>query len=149
MTLIRRPQRFGELMALPSVVDRMFDEMLTRPRTWLASEFEPTLPPLDMHGTAESVIVEASLPGVKPDDVDVSIEGDTLTIRGEFKEETKRDEPGYLLHEIRRGSFDRSVTLPADLKIDQAKAVFKDGLLTLTIPRTTPSPVKKVKVEVR
>lgn len=149
MTIIRRPQRLGELMALPSMMDRMLDEWFARPRTWLADEFAPSLPMLDIHGTAESVIVEATLPGVKPDEVDISIEGETLTIKGEFKEEGKLDEAGYLVHEIRRGEFCRSVDLPADLRIDEAKAIFKDGLLTLTIPRMAPSPIKKVKVEVR
>lgn len=149
MSMIRRPQRLGELMALPSVMDRMFDELFVRPRTWLTSELEPTLPLLDMHGTSESVILEASLPGVKPEEVDISIEGDTLTIKGEFKQETKRDEAGYLVHEIRRGEFNRTIALPPDLKVDEAKAIFKDGFLTLTIPRMEPSPVRRVKVEVR
>lgn len=149
MTLTRRPQHLSELMTLPTAMDRWFEEFFARPRSWLASEFEPTLPMLDMHGTAEAVVVEVALPGVKPEAVEITIEGDVLTIKGEFKEEMKRDQAGYVIQELRRGEFDRSVVLPSGLRIEEATAVFADGLLTLTIPRLAPSPTKKVTVEVR
>lgn len=149
MTLIRRPQRFGELMSLPTVVDRMFEDWMARPRSWLSSEFAPIAPPLDVHMTGEMYYVEAALPGLKPEDVDVTIEGDMLTIKGEFKQGDEREEEGYLLREMHRGAFTRTITLPTGLKADATKATFKDGILTLEIPKEETSKARHVKIQAR
>jgi HSP20 family protein len=148
MTLIRRPQRFSELMSLPTVVDRMFEDLMARPWSWLSSEFTPSLPLLDVRVTGDTCYVEAAVPGIRPEDVDITIEGDMLTIKGEFKKEEKREEEGYLLREMQRGAFSRTITLPSGLKADAAKATFKDGVLTLEIPKEETSKARHVKVQV-
>ncbi len=149
MTLMRRPQRFTELMALPTAVDRMFEDLMARPWSWLSSELMPTQPLLDVHMTGDTYYVEAALPGIKPEDVDITIEGDMLTIKGEFKKEEKREEEGYLLREMHRGAFSRTITLPTGLKADAAKATFRDGVLTLEIPKEETSKARHVKVQAR
>ena len=148
MTLIRRPQRLSELMALPTVVDRMFEDLMARPWSWLSSEFMPTLPLLDVRVTGDTCYVEAALPGIRPEDVDISIEGDMLTIKGEFKKEEKREEEDYLLRELHRGSFSRTISLPSGLKTDAAKATFKDGVLTLRIEKPAEAIAKTKKIEI-
>jgi HSP20 family protein len=92
--------------------------------------------PIDIQHTEDDVVVKASLPGVKLDDVDISISGDTLTIKGEIQadEETKQGE--YVCRERFIGQFCRSVDLPEGLDADKTEAVMDDGILTLTIPRS-------------
>jgi HSP20 family protein len=135
MTIVRRPSPFGELLSLRSAMDRLFEDSFVRPRPW-AGLFDggPGLP-LDVTATADEVKVEASLPGFKPEDVEITVEEGTLTISGESKEERKSAEGSYLLQEIRRGSFSRSVTLPTGLEADKATATFENGVLTLRIPK--------------
>ena len=100
-----------------------------------------------MYHTANDVVVKAALPGVKPDDVEITIVGDTLTIKGEAKaeEEVKRED--YLYQERRYGAFSRSVTLPSGLDTDKAEATFENGVLTLTIPKVEKVKPKQVKVK--
>ncbi len=149
MTLIRRPQRFSELMSLPSAMDRMFEEWFTRPRTWFERELEPLVPALDIHSAPDAYVVEASLPGLRPEDVDVTIEGDVLTIKSEHKEEEHREEAGWILREMHRGAFTRSVTLPAGLKAESAKATFRDGVLRLEIPKAEATKPKHLTIETK
>jgi HSP20 family protein len=131
MTLIRRTNPLGELMSLRQAMDRLFEDSFVRPGT---QPGESQLP-LDIRTTPDAVVVEAALPGVKPEDVDISVLGDTLTINAAHRAEDSREEDGYMYREIRRGSFSRQVTLPSGLKTDDATASFDNGMLTLTIPK--------------
>lgn len=144
MTLVRKP--FDELMTLPRVVDRFFEEPFMRPSRWFMRELE--LPAVDVRSTAEDVIVEAALPGLKAEDVEITIDGDLLTIKGSFKREEKTEESGYVHRELSRGEFSRAITLPAPIRPDEAKAIFKDGLLTLTMPKLVGTKAHKVEVTV-
>jgi len=74
------------------------------------------------------------LPGLKAEDVDIIVTGETLTLRGEFKQESEQKETNYHIREARYGSFDRVLKLPTDVKADTAKADFEDGILTITLP---------------
>ena len=135
MTIVRRPSPFGELWSLRSAMDRLFEDSFVRPRTWAGLlESGPGLP-LDVTATADEIRVEASLPGFKPDEVEITVEDGTLTISGQSKEERTQESGSYLLQEIRRGSFSRSVALPAGLEADKASATFENGVLTLRIPK--------------
>jgi HSP20 family protein len=126
--------------------DRLFEEWPLR-GLWLANGEREVAPALDVYSTAEAVIAKAALPGVKADDVEITIADDTVTISGTFTEEKETAEAGYIHKELSRGTFRRSFTAPSALKADQAKAVFKDGLLTLTIPRAEKAKALHVKVE--
>ena len=132
MTVIRRTNPLGELLSLRQAMDRLFDDSFVR-RSPLTNDEQPLA--LDVRSTADSLVVEAALPGIKPDDVDVSVLGDTLTISASHRSDELRDDEGYSYREIRRGSFSRTVTLPANVKTDEATANFENGMLTLTFPK--------------
>lgn len=145
MTLTRRSSPFGELLSLRQAMDRLFEDSFVRPRGWGGELTEQPLP-LDIHMTQNELVVTAALPGVKPEDVDISITGDTLSISGRTADEARREEEGYLYQEIRRGNFSRTVTLPSGLKADAAEANFENGLLTLTIPKAEEAKPRQIKI---
>lgn len=86
-------------------------------------------------------------PGFKPEDVDISITGDTITIKGERKEEQEIKEDNYLYKERRNGTFTRSVLIPVKVKSDKAEAVFENGVLTLTLPKAEEVKPRQIKVK--
>lgn len=102
--------------------------------------------PLDIYATPDSLIVEAALPGVKPEDVDVSILGDTLTLTATSATERAADQGGYHVQEVRRGRFVRSVALPAGLRTDAATASFEHGMLHLAIPKAEQAKPRQIPV---
>ena len=103
---------------------------------------------LDLYTTPEAVIANVALPGVKPEDVDVTIGDDLVTISGTFKEEKETNDAGYVHKELSEGSFSRSFSLPTAINADAAKAEFRNGLLTLTLPKTEEVKPTHVKVQV-
>jgi Molecular chaperone (small heat shock protein) len=147
MTLIRRPSPFADLVSFRDAMDRLFDERLFRP-LWAASGEREAVPALDLYATSEAVIAKVALPGVKPEDVDVSVGDDLVTITGSFKEEKETPKGGYVHKELSRGSFSRSFSIPTAIKAEAATAQFNDGLLTLTLPKAEVVKPKHVKVEV-
>lgn len=145
MTLIRRTSPFGELISLRQAMDRLFEDSFVRPRAGLATGDNPVA--LDVYTTADSLVVEAALPGVKPEDVDISVLGDTLTISVNSSDEQTRDEDGYTYREIRRGSFSRTVGLPGGLKTDAASATFENGMLRLSIPKAEEARPRQIHIK--
>ena len=101
---------------------------------------------LDVYQTDDAAVVKTAVPGVKPDDIDITVSGNTLSISGETKEEEEVKEENYIRRERRVGSFSRSVVLPEGLEVDKAEASFEDGVLTLTIPKAPESKPKVVKI---
>ena len=143
-----RWEPFREMVSLREAMDRLFEDSFVRPwRLW------PTLTsgelPLDMYQTADEVVVKAVLPGAKPEDVDISITGDTLTIKAEHKEEQEVKEEDYFYKECRYGTCSRSVTIPVQVKADKAEAVFENGILTLTLPKAEEVKPKQIKVKAK
>jgi HSP20 family protein len=147
MTLIRRPSPFTDLVSLRDTMERLFDERLFRP-TRLGNGEREAVPALDLYTTPEAIVAKVALPGVKPENVDVTIGDDLVTISGSFKEEKETTEAGYVHKELSHGSFSRSFSIPTAIKSEAATASFKDGLLTLTLPKTEEVKPKHVKVEV-
>jgi HSP20 family protein len=92
------------------------------------------------------VVVKATVPGVKPEDIEVTITGDVLTIKGEFKTEEKTEKHNYLRQERRYGSFCRQLSVPAGADVDKVKATFEHGVLTLELPKVEAAKAKTVKV---
>jgi HSP20 family protein len=144
MTIMRRPSPFGEMMTLRQAMDRLFDDDF-RPFRLVSSGFGPSLP-IDVTTDTDALTVEAALPGMKPEDVDITIENYTLTISGKTAEERKAEEGSYLVQEIRRGSFSRSVTLPTGLEPDKAEATFENGVLRLRIPKAEQVKPRQIKI---
>ncbi len=136
--------------------DNFFDDFLSRrwPRLldWNFSNFpaglERGLPKVDIIDHDKEVEVQAALPGVKKEDLDVTINNQTITIRTSTKEEKKEEEKGkYFRREIMRGEFQRTLSLPDNVDDANAKASFKDGILTVTIPKTEKSKRKTIEIK--
>ena len=145
MTLIRPSSApFRDLLSLRQAMDRLFEESFVNPRTWTWGEHQ--LVALDVYATDEDLVVEANLPGVKPEEVDITVEGNTLTIAGETRSARKDEEGSTLIQEVRRGSFSRSLTLPDGLEADKATATFEDGVLTLRIPKAEQVKPRQIKI---
>ena len=104
--------------------------------------------PLDVVEQEDELLVRASIPGVKVDDIDVSIENRVLTIKAETKTEAEHQEGGYLVRERRSGSFLRSLRLPESVDADKAKTSYNDGVLTVNLPKAESKKAKHLKIEV-
>ncbi|MCU0505176.1 MAG: Hsp20/alpha crystallin family protein [Chloroflexi bacterium] len=144
MTLIRRPSPFREMVTLRDTIDRLFDESLL-PRPLLATQSELGMP-FDIRVTPDAVVVEAALPGAKPEDVEITVTGSTLTITATTATEREEKDQEFLLREIRRGSFSRTIALPEGLQPDRATARFEHGLLTLSIPKAEVVKPKQIRI---
>ena len=145
MTL-QRWDPFGELRRMERELDRLW-ESLFRPRRLLRWREEFTVP-LDVYETKDHVVVRADLPGVRPEDVEVTIAGNQLTLHGEMKEEREAEEEAYYLHERAMGAFSRTVTLPSGLDTDRAEATYDRGTMTIRIPKREEVKPKALKVRV-
>jgi HSP20 family protein len=119
-------------------MDRVFDDFFRGPHLlpWEGPELGF---PLDVYETEDSLMVKAALPGVKPEEVEISVTGDTLTIKGE----------NYHRRELRYGSFCRSVPLPTGVNHHKAEAVFEQSVLTVTLPKAEEAKPKTIKVNAR
>ena len=145
MTIIRRSGPFGDLLSLRQAMDRLFEESFVNPGTWQFGDGQ--LVPMDVVASDGEIVVEAILPGVKPDEVDITVEGNALTIAGDTTSATPQTEGGsVLLKEIRRGRFSRTLTLPDGLEPDKATAMFEDGVLTLRIPKAEQVKPRQIKI---
>ena len=145
MTIVRRPSPFGELLSLRQAMDRLFDDDSMRPLSWSAASAGPAIP-LDLVTTPDALIVRAALPGVRPEDVEITVENGTLTIAGSTVEAKDVEEGSELLREIHRGSFSRSVTLPNGLEPDRASAEFEHGILRLRIPKAEQLKPRQIRI---
>jgi HSP20 family protein len=125
-------------------MDRLFEESFVNPGTWQFGNGQ--LVPLDVGAGDDEIVVEAILPGVKPEEVDITVEGNTLTIAGDTTSVVTPRDGSVLLKEIRRGRFTRTLTLPDGLEPDNAKATFEDGVLTLHIPKAQQTRPRQIKI---
>lgn len=142
-----RYQPFTRMARLGWPWERLFDERFFAHYRLFTLGTDETSPSIDVYHTDKEVVVKAALPGVKPEEVDVSINGDCLTIKGEAKSEEKVEEEDYLYREHRYGTFSRSITLPGDLRTNKAEASFENGVLTLTIPKAVEVKPRQIKVK--
>lgn len=148
MSNLTRWEPVREMMTLREAMDRLFDDAFTRPLSgrdgWTMST-----PAIDMYQTDNEVVVKASIPGIKPDEVQINITGDVLTLKGEMKQEEERKERAWHIREQRAGSFERSVALPTAVKTDQAEAVFENGILTVTLPKADEVKPKTINIKAK
>jgi HSP20 family protein len=108
----------------------------------------PLAPALDLYTTPEAVVARVALPGVKPENVDVTVGDDLVTISASVKDALAASDAGYVHRELSHGTFSRSFWLPTAVNAEGATASFRDGLLTLKLPKTEEVKAKRVKVEV-
>ena len=148
MAMLQRWDPFRDVISLRSAVDRMLRESLVRPGSRTAAD-APAAVALDVHESDNQFVVKASLPGIKPEDAEVLVRGNTLTIRGEHKADEEKTDKGYLIRERHYGAFHRSVTLPAPINADQAEARYENGVLVLTLPKAEEAQAKPIKVSAK
>jgi HSP20 family protein len=144
-----RWEPFRDLVSLRDRMDRLFGEGFGR--GWPAEEGLTTgvwNPPVDVYETADSIVLKADLPDVTKDDVDISVHGNVLTIRGERKREQEVKEKDFYRMERSYGSFTRSFTLPGTVDPEKIEAGFTGGVLTVTLPKREESKPKQIKVKV-
>ena len=147
--LLKRWEPFAELRRLDREMDGLRGEMVRPFHTWhhiwrLASPVA-----INMLREGDNLVVRATLAGFKPDDVDISITHNSLTIKGEVKDEKEVEESKILHREYHQGSFSRTLTLPRGVDYEKAEASYEDGVLTVTIPNTEEEQHKHLKVHVK
>ena len=135
---ISRWDPWSDLISLREAMNNLLEESFVRPRPGAAAGTSGLA--VDVRETGDGFVVTASVPGTRPEDVDITILGDTLQIRGEYKDESERqegqgDQGRWLIRERRSGAFERTISLPASVKADAANAEFRDGILTVTLPK--------------
>ena len=146
MSNLTRWEPVREMMTLREAMDRLFDDAFTRP---IGMAGVSGLPAIDLYQTNDEVVLKAALPGLKADDVQITVTSDVLTLRGEFKQEAEKKEATYHIREQRFGSFERSVMLPTDVQTDKAKADFENGILTITLPKAEAVKPKSINIKAR
>lgn len=148
MSNLTRWEPMRDMVTLRDAMDRLFDEAFTRP--WFSDGGRGmSMPAVDMYQTDDDVIVKVAVPGMKPEDVQISVTGDMLTIKGETKEETDNKEKAYHIREQRWGSFERVITLPSAVRSDKAQAEFDNGILNITLPKAEEVKPKTISVKAK
>jgi HSP20 family protein len=145
---IVRWEPFRDLVTAQRDLDRLFREAFSPQLGETELSTRSWAPPVDIYETEEAIVLKAELPGVDPKDVEVRVEDNTLYLKGERKFEKEVKEQNYHRVERSYGSFARSFSLPNSISTDKVKAEFKDGLLTLTMPKREEAKPKTIKIDV-
>lgn len=146
MSNLIRWEPVREMMTLREAMDQLFNDAFTRPVNMSGGS---GVPAIDLYQNNDEVVVKAALPGLKADDVQISVTADVLTLRGEFKQENEQKNATYHIREQRYGSFERSVMLPSDVQTDKAKADFENGILTVTLPKAESVKPKTINIKAK
>ena len=146
MSNLTRWEPMREMMTLREAMDRLFDDAFTRP---VSLRDLAALPLIDLSQDDDEITVKAVLPGLKPEDVQISVTADVLTIKGEFKNEDEGKNRNYLIRERRFGSFERMIQLPTEVQTEKAHADFADGILTIRLPKAEAVKPKSISIKVK
>ncbi|MGZ6316812.1 MAG: Hsp20/alpha crystallin family protein [Anaerolineales bacterium] len=149
MSNLIRWEPMREAVTLRDAMDRLFDEAVTRPWSLMDGGRGAGGPAVDMYQTDNEVVVKAAVPGMKPEDVQISVTGDMLTIKGETQENSDTKEQAYHIREHRWGSFERVVGLPTAVVSEKAQAEFENGILTITLPKAEEVKPKMISVKAK
>ncbi len=141
--MLTRWDPFREMVSMRRAMDRLMENSLADERE-MTSEWGLAL---DVLEDENEFVVKASLPGIKPDDLDITYNKGTLTIRGEIKDESETTKGQYHLRERRYGTFTRSITLPASVKSDDIQADYHDGVLELKMPKSEEVKPKRIPIQ--
>jgi len=143
---MQRWDPFDDMLSLRDAMDRLLQESFVRPASSLLSAGRSSLP-LDLAENENSYTVHATMPGLSPDDVQINVHGNTLTIHGDSHHEEKQERENYIMRERRAVSYHRSVTLPGPINADHAEARYENGVLTLTLPKSEAARPRQIKVQ--
>lgn len=144
MANITRWDPFGEMLSLRQAMDRLFEDSWVR--VGGGGDTATTLA-VDVYESDNELVVTANVPGVKPEDIDISVQGDTLTIKGETHSEATSREENYYRRERRFGAFYRQLLLPRPVKSEAAEAEFENGVLRLRIPLAEEARERKIPIK--
>ncbi len=144
-----RWEPFRDLITLRDAMDRIFDENYVRPGArWTTSQGEQYCSlPIDIYTTGEEIVIQASVPGLDPEKVDITLEGDTLTIKGEVA--GPLENVNYVIQEMPCGKFQRTLRLNVPIEAEKAEASFDKGVLTLVVPKQEEIRPKTIKVSTK
>jgi HSP20 family protein len=123
------------MVSLRDAMNRLIEDSFLRPFGSMGVTGE-MIPEIDVYETNDEIVVEASLPGIKPEDVDISVTGDVLTLKGEIKSKAEKRQGRQVVQERRWGNFVRTIILPTEVNVDKAQAEFENGVLNLHLPKT-------------
>lgn len=138
---------FREVSRLRREMDRLWEDFFGPGPRGLRSWGEEWTPAVDVAETPEKMTVKAEIPGIDPQNIDISLVGDLLTIKGEKKSEREETKENYHLVERSHGSFSRAVRLPAAVDPDQIEAKYDKGVLTITCPKKEPAKPKAIEIK--
>jgi HSP20 family protein len=141
---IQRWDPLRDIVSLREAMNSLLEESFVRPRAGMAALTGAM--PVDLSESDASYTVRTALPGAKADDVDISILGDTLRITAEIHGEKEKEGEKWLLRERRFGHFERTITLPNNIKAEGASADFNDGVLTITLPKSEAARPRQIQV---
>lgn len=136
-----------DMMEVRDNFDRFVDNFLSRDLAWTGEH--AWHPAVDILEDENNVLVKAEVPGVKKEDIKINLTGDTVTISGKTSQEKEVKRENYYRREMRAGSFSRSFTLPCPVDRNKATAAYKDGVLTVTLPKAEEAKAKEIQVEVK
>ena len=134
-----------ELSTLRKEMDRLWEDFFGEKS--VISRVESWVPAVDVSETKDAIIVKAEVPGMDPKDIDVSISGDMLVIKGEKKEEKEEKDENFHRIEMRRGAFSRAVRIPVPVDSDKIEAKYKKGILRVTLPKKEENKPKQIEIK--
>jgi HSP20 family protein len=140
-----RWEPFGDMVSLRDAMNSLFRESVVPGGLFAGSGGQVNLP-VDVCETENDFRIRASLPGIKPDDVQITVHGDTVTLRAEGRADEEKKGETWHVRERRHGTYQRSMVLNAPIDADQATAHFEHGVLTLTIPKSEKAKPKQIKI---
>ncbi len=140
---------FRDLISIQDRMNRLFEQTLARTREEEGIAASTWMPAVDIYETPDQVVMKAELPGLTREDIEINVRDNTLSLRGQRKFEKDVKEENYLRIERAYGSFQRSFTLPVTIQQDKIKAVFRDGVLELTLPKAEEARPQQIKIDVK
>jgi HSP20 family protein len=147
MTYVTRTRPYDGVFALPRQLDRWMNETLGDLQLGSAENLRTWFPATDVSETPEHLTLRLEVPGLSRDDVNLSIEGNTLTVRGEKRQESTTENESFYRSERSYGSFERSFALPAHVDTDAVKASIDNGVLTIRLPRREEAKARPIEIE--
>lgn len=145
MTDMTRTTPFSEMMSLREAMNQLFSDSFVMPSVLGRTEQTP----LDLYETDEAYVAKVALPGLKPEDFEITLENNILRVHGETRSEKETEEARYHVRERRYGAFDRVVRFPSAVNGDKVDASLTDGILTIRVPKAEEAKAKRISVQAR
>jgi HSP20 family protein len=133
----------GSYVPLRDAIDQLFEGSFITPQLMAGHQ---AFPPVDVHLTEDDLVLEMAVPGAQPDDINISVTGETVTVTGEIKREQHGQKGQQLAEEIWRGRFQRSFQVPIQVDANKAEASFENGILTLMLPKSEANKPRKIQI---